>query len=163
MSDTKVLTMLSAASSAEWTELLKSCVETVLPSRERPGQHARHVRIAVLDTGASIPQHLLENLYDNRLVECRTWLDSWADEGKPFDANCDEDGHGTHGTSVLLGATAETDIEIYAAQVFRNRTEQVQRDRFASDSRSVWAVQKVGTICMIGQHNSDVSRRSITR
>lgn len=132
----------SAAIAEEWMTQLRNCVETVLPSGRLLENRARTVKIAILDTGAFIPQDTLEDLYDNRLIECRTWLESWDDEGKPIDACSDDDGHGTHGTSVLLRATAETDIEVYAAQVFRNRTEQVQRDRFLRD-RSVWAVQKV--------------------
>lgn len=149
MSHTGVLTTCSAESAKEWMELLKNCVATVLPLTDLPGRNATPVKIAILDTGAFIPQDILTDLYDDRLKECRTWLDSWDDEGKLIDANSDDDGHGTHGTSVLLSATADTDIEVYVAQVFGSRADQVQRDKFCAD-RSVWAVQKViasGTIC----------------
>ena len=144
-----MLTSHSAASADEWMESLKKCVRTVLPSTDQSERPPRTVKIAILDTGASIPQDVLTDLFDNRLIECRTWLESWDDEGRPFDAGSDSDGHGTHGTSVLLNATSETDIEIFAAQVFHGRAEQVQRDKFLPD-RSVWAVQKVNTFSVAG-------------
>jgi len=159
---TGVLTTFSAESAREWMKLLGNCVATVLPLPDQPGSNARPVRIAILDTGAFIPQDVLTDLYDNRLKECRTWLDSWDDEGKLIDAKSDDDGHGTHGTSVLLSATAETDIEVYVAQVFGSRADQVQRDRFFPD-RSVWAVQKVNAPKKIDQYSANNLRRYITQ
>lgn len=140
--NTGTLTTHSAKIAADWMDLLKNCVNTVLPASEQHGRDTKTVKIAILDTGVFIPKDALIDYYDNRLIECRTWLDSWADEGKLVDANSDDDGHGTHGTSVLLAATGETGIKVYSAQVFRSRKEQVQRD-LSLLNRSVWAVKKV--------------------
>lgn len=158
-----MLTIFSAAIAAEWMESLRSCIGTVLPpsTKGRPEHSAKPVRIAILDTGARLQKHVLTEVFDDRLIECRTWLASHADEGDLIDANSDEDGHGTHETSVLLGATAETDIEVCVAQVFRSRTRRVKNDRFLAE-RSVWAVQKVNNLLIIGRDSANSTRQSIT-
>ena len=77
----------------------------------------RPVRIAVIDTGAAIEGSALEDLYDNRLVECRTWIGE--DRGRLVNcATSDAAGHGTHATSLALQVTENTDCEVYVAQCF---------------------------------------------
>lgn len=82
-----------------------------LPIANRP------VRVAVIDTGAAIESSTLEDLYDNRLRECRSWVGN-----EPArvvrDATADTVGHGTHATSLVLKVTENTDCEVYVAQVF---------------------------------------------
>jgi hypothetical protein len=88
------------------------------PSESRPKRHVyRPIRLAVIDTGAAIESSILEDLYDNRLVECRSWI------GKNSatvvkDAAADRVGHGTHAASLALKVTENTSCEIYVAQVF---------------------------------------------
>lgn len=87
------------------------------------------VRIAILDTGAHIPSEQAEVVYDDRVKECRTWLTSTRHDGEPLlGPNSDRDGHGTHGTSILLEATQNTGIEVYVGQIFDKRTEKVKND-----------------------------------
>jgi hypothetical protein len=77
----------------------------------------RPVKIAVVDTGAAIEGSILEDSYDNRLIECRSWIGE--DRARLIrGATADKVGHGTHATSLVLKNTENTDCEIYVAQVF---------------------------------------------
>jgi hypothetical protein len=77
----------------------------------------RPVRIAVIDTGAAIEDSELEERYDNRLIECRSWVGE--DPGRLVKrATSDAVGHGTHATSLALEVTENTDCEVYVAQCF---------------------------------------------
>lgn len=92
------------------------------------------MKIAILDTGAHISSEQLETVYDGRVRECRTWLGSDKGGGDCLPgATSDRDGHGTHGTSVLLKATQATDIEVYVGQIFDKRTEKVKQDSILDD------------------------------
>jgi hypothetical protein len=62
-------------------------------------------------------------------MECRTWLGTTASEGKELPpGGHDEDGHGTHGASVVLQATSNTGIHVHVAQVFEKRHEKDVRE-----------------------------------
>ena len=107
----------SADESKEWREQLKECLGGYELATGKP------VKMAVIDTGVSIPGADLEYQFHNRLKECRSWLDEKAgEEGIEFQ-EVDEDGHGTHTVSIALKTTERTDCELYVAQVFRNRGE----------------------------------------
>jgi hypothetical protein len=82
------------------------------------------MRIAVIDTGAQIHGDDLEFIFDSRLKECRTWLNSAdAGDGLVMPSGGDVDGHGTHTVSLALRATQNTHCELFSAQVFRTRQE----------------------------------------
>jgi hypothetical protein len=87
---------------------------------------ARSVNVAILDTGVQMTKDHYKRGYQNRLKECRTWLGTTAAEGEllPLGTN-DGNGHGTHGTSVFLQATRSTNVNVYIAQVFAGRKEQL--------------------------------------
>lgn len=92
------------------------------------------MRIAILDTGAHIPSEQIENVFDERVKECRTWLHSTKADGEILQGPCsDRDGHGTHGTGVLLNATQDTGVEVFVAQIFDKRTEKVKHDSIIDD------------------------------
>jgi hypothetical protein len=85
------------------------------------------VRIAVIDTGAQIHGDDLEFMFDSRLKECRSWLDSAdAGDGLVMPSGGDADGHGTHTVSLALRATQNTHCELFSAQVFCTRQEQLE-------------------------------------
>jgi hypothetical protein len=93
------------------------------------------VKVAILDTGVQIPNHRLTNNFEQRLKECRTWLGTSASEGEKLaPGGHDADGHGTHGTSVLLQATRNTGIHVYAAQVFKDGDELVPQTASNNDN-----------------------------
>lgn len=95
---------------------------TQLPVRQ--GILHAPVKIAVLDTGAKFNPQTLKVLYDDRLGDCRTWryLDCNGRSTKTS-ADSDQDGHGTHTTSLLLDVTQDTDCQVFVAQVFGTRRE----------------------------------------
>jgi hypothetical protein len=83
----------------------------------------RRVKVAVIDTGVAIEDSILDDLYDNRLIECRSW--TGANQARLIEcASADTVGHGTHATSLLLKVTENTDCEIYVAQVFEEDPQQ---------------------------------------
>lgn len=109
------------------------------------------VKIAILDTGADISLEKLTNVYDERLVENRTWLLSNKAEGESLvdgdgkrlqDQPLDCNGHGTHATSLLLEATQGTGAEVYVAQVFRGAAEKIVQDEII-DNQTVTRVADV--------------------
>lgn len=103
----------------------------------------RPIKIAILDTGAHIPRTELDHLYDDRIKECRSWLTSLGNDGDIMDGpSSDPDGHGTHGTGVLLEATQGTGIEVYVGQIFDKRSEKVKQDTILDD-RTVMRISKV--------------------
>jgi hypothetical protein len=113
------MSRLQASTNDMWNELPSSS------SNVRPGTlSGRPVRIAVIDTGAAIEGDVLEDIYDNRLIECRSWIG----EGDPArlieGATGDKVGHGTHATSLVLKVTENTDCQVYAAQVFERDPQQ---------------------------------------
>ena len=111
--------------------------------QKHTSENVKPVKIAILDTGAHILRDKIEDIYDDRVVECRTWLRSQKDEGDALDGtSADHDGHGTHGTSVLLEATQDTDIQIFVAQIFHKRSEKIKQDLFTED-RTVWRISRV--------------------
>ena len=84
------------------------------------------VKIAVLDTGAKFTKAILQNHYDNRVREIRKWHLASAsaqipDSGIHIPDGDDEDGHGTHSTSLVLNATQNTDCLVYVAKVFGSK------------------------------------------
>ena len=113
----------------------------------------RPVRIAVVDTGASIESSVLDDLYDGRLIECRSW--TCGDPGRLVkDATADAVGHGTHATSLALKITENTDCEIYVAQVF-DQTHQ----RKSMSGKGSEAMAKA--IALVG-HQTNISVLSLT-
>lgn len=100
------------------------------------------VRIAVLDTGACFQRFAIDHIYDGRLKEVRSWrpkassrarFDNKIGEIIPFDEKPfydmtdlvgeDNEGHGTHTTSLLLESTRDTNFEVYVAKVFDRRND----------------------------------------
>lgn len=126
--------MGSCKSADKYIHDLKECSYRFLRTRGKSQSKSDPVRIAILDTGAHIPSEQVENVYDGRIKECRTWLHSTKDDGDALTEPCsDRDGHGTHGTGVLLEATQNTKIEIFVAQIFDKRTEKVKQDSIVDD------------------------------
>jgi hypothetical protein len=96
------------------------------------------VRIAVIDTGAKIHSDHLEFIFDSRLKECRSWLDPSAGaKGLEMPAGGDEDGHGTQMVTLALRATRDTPCEVFAAQVFRNRKDQLRAGATATTQTAI--------------------------
>lgn len=127
---------------------LKDCSHKFLHRKGEKQSKTRPVRIAILDTGAHIPSEKVVNVYDDRVIECRTWLRSTEDKGESLKGPCsDRDGHGTHGTGVLLEATQYTNVEVYVAQIFDKRTEKVKQDSIVED-------QSVRRIANVSSHPS---------
>jgi hypothetical protein len=103
------------------------------------------VKVAILDTGVQISTDWLRGVYEGRLKECRTWLTTENPEGEEFELGTrDSDGHGTHGTSVLLDVTRSADVHVYAAQVFNKREEKVIVE-FEEDDLNVKRIVDVST------------------
>lgn len=95
------------------------------------------VKIAILDTGAHISPEQID-LYDDRIIQCRSWLNTENSRGELLqDPSSDHDGHGTHGTSILLDATQGTDIKIYVAQIFESRSEKLKDDSFVDNATAM--------------------------
>ena len=113
--------MNSIDASKQWMNRFESIVHPVfdqLPSTKVVDS----VRIAVLDTGAEFDHFTRMRVYNNRLVECRTWYRFETDSNDKIPAKSgDEDGHGSHVTSLVLRVARN--CHVYAAQVFRSKQE----------------------------------------
>jgi subtilisin family serine protease len=108
-------------SAKEWMSRLQTSANAIwtrLPPRDQPvAFFDRPVRIAVIDTGVAIEPSIVEDLYESRLIECRSW--TGANPAQLIEGpTADTVGHGTHATSLLLKVTENTDCEIYVAKVF---------------------------------------------
>lgn len=92
------------------------------------------VKVAILDTGAYMSRDYYKHQYQGRLRECRTWLRTDDVEGQKFPiGENDDDGHGTHGASVLLEATKNLNIHLCVAQIFAARHEKVAQEGTEGD------------------------------
>jgi DNA transposition AAA+ family ATPase len=124
----------SCKSADKYISELKTSSRKFLRTEGKLRNKINPVRIAILDTGAHIPADEAEHVYNGRIKECRTWLRSTKDSGEALAGPCsDRDGHGTHGTSVLLQATENTKIEVFVAQIFDRSTEKVKQDSIIDD------------------------------
>lgn len=100
------------------------------------------VKIAVLDTGTYDPKDL-RLVYHGRLKECRGWRDSRNSEnGVDMPNGGDQDGHGTHVTSLLLDITQGLECEVFVAQVFGDRHE---KQSSQSNQRVQRSISQVST------------------
>ncbi|KAK6433793.1 hypothetical protein LTR95_010022 [Oleoguttula sp. CCFEE 5521] len=83
------------------------------------------VRIAIIDTGLKLSADS-HALHYERIAECRSWVSAAAAgsenaDGHVFQADEDDDGHGTHIASTVLDITAEAESQIFVARVVRRR------------------------------------------
>lgn len=102
----------------KWLADLQNCSKCCLTPDE-PSNDWQPVKIAVLDTGALLFDHKMKLLYNDRLKECRSWLGrDCAAAGVELVTGGDENGHGTHMTSLLLDSIPIAALNIYVAQVF---------------------------------------------
>lgn len=113
-------------------EQLQACITTMYDKLDGicpevdEGYSTQPVKVVILDTGAYMSRDNYKHAYNGRLKECRTWLKTAEADGEVFAlGSSDDDGHGTHGASVLLQATQSTDVHVYVAQVFSGRNEKV--------------------------------------
>ena len=106
------------------------------------------IRVAILDTGALFADEVLD-LYDGQLIECRNWHDCTDENGEHMPDGGDDDGHGTHVASLLLGVAPN--CHVYVARVSGHRKAQ----RSASANHRVgWQVAQV---CVyISKHRRDL-------
>ncbi|KAK6420018.1 hypothetical protein LTR95_016980, partial [Oleoguttula sp. CCFEE 5521] len=86
---------------------------------------ATPAKIAIIDTGLKLSADS-HALYYERIAECRSWIPAAATgsetaDGYVFQADEDEDGHGTHIASTVLDITAEAESQIFVARVVRRR------------------------------------------
>ncbi|OQO10247.1 hypothetical protein B0A48_04605 [Cryoendolithus antarcticus] len=86
---------------------------------------ATPVKIAIIDTGLKLSADS-HTLHYERIAECRSWISAAATgyetgDGYVFQADEDDDGHGTHIASTVLDITAEAEPQIYVARVVRRR------------------------------------------
>ena len=140
----------SARSASQWlADLTNSVRQSILRSQPLEDEDeslsvAKPVKIAVIDTGVCIDEAILEQRFDGRLKECRSWLDDGDGENGAVIPPCaDAVGHGTHATSLVLQATEHTGCEVYVAQVFNSR-----EDQQSGKSRQATQVA-IARVCMI--------------
>lgn len=122
---------------------LQNCNSEVFRQDSRADSNSEPIRIAILDTGADIPSDLLYGEYAERLVDIRSWLNTTSKNGRQLSSTgLDSDGHGTHGTSVLLQATRYTNIKVYVAQIFAGREQRLEDD-VRIGNMTVWRIVNV--------------------
>ncbi|KAK5110337.1 hypothetical protein LTR62_006045 [Meristemomyces frigidus] len=131
----ELLSEQDARSASQWfadlTNSVRQSVQRSLPSQDEDSTFptVSPVKIAIIDTGVSIDESILDQEFDGRLRECRSWLkDGDGEDGAVISPNSDAVGHGTHATSLVLQATEHTGCEVYVAQVFNSRGDQ-QKDQ----------------------------------
>jgi len=72
-----------------------------------------HVQIAILDTGVDVNHPDIRNALDRKQIK-GFFPESWGPDS-PLDPRHDDNGHGTHGTSVLIKTAPN--VKIYVARV----------------------------------------------
>jgi hypothetical protein len=97
------------------------------------------IKIAILDTGVHLPEGC-DLIYQDQIIECRSWLSTTESEGVLFDSNADTDGHGTHATGLLLHLAPHA--AIYVARVFEGRNEKQGKEMAAATQKRVAQVRK---------------------
>lgn len=93
-------------------------LDSVYTKSELRRKREQPVKVAVIDTGAHFDRDTLQLQYDDRIDKFHTWrYPSDGEQGRalPY-GGVDEDGHGTHLTSVLLNVAQC--CQVYVAQVF---------------------------------------------
>ena len=78
------------------------------------------IRIAILDTGSSLPQ-VARWSYEDRLLSFKSWLTSAPEDGDLTRGYQDLDGHSTHVAALLVQTAPNADM--YVARVFKDRKE----------------------------------------
>lgn len=109
----------------DWFCTLNERVHPLIPGTEQSAIEASgcegictrqgKVRIAILDTGISLPEEHIWN-FEDRIKDFKSWLRTNED-----DKTEDFDGHGTHAAALLLKTAPNANI--YIARVFRDRKE----------------------------------------
>jgi hypothetical protein len=107
----------------------------------------RRVRVAVIDTGVAFSDHVGKTLYDGRMRECRSWFDNASADGSEQKDGVDEDGHGTHLTSLVLDIASFCDV--YVAAVFPKRERVSSADASCKGLHSRVANVSLRDICLM--------------
>lgn len=115
----------SSQQADDWFYTLNERVHPLIPVMEQSAIEASscegictrqgEVRIAILDTGISLPEEHSWN-FEDRIKDYKSWLRTYED-----DETEDLDGHGTHAAALLLKTAPNANI--YIARVFRDRKE----------------------------------------
>jgi len=101
--------MSRARRADRWFQLLETLVHRRI-FKDRKNKSKR-VRVAILDTGVDCTHPTIRTARDNDTI-----VGWFPDRSNPqFDPLCDQYGHGTHGTSVLMKIAPNA--EIYVARV----------------------------------------------
>ena len=99
---------------------LKAKVHPFLKTVRRRTRDVERVKVAILDTGASLDPIIIKERYSGRIAEYRTWCDTPVSEsGREILHGEDADGHGTQITSVLLDVAPQ--CRVYIAKIFESR------------------------------------------
>ncbi|CEJ88375.1 hypothetical protein VHEMI04702 [[Torrubiella] hemipterigena] len=123
--------------SAAWRKHLKSSVfDAVYHSRfqKLPDevQKSNRVKVAVLDTGLQLPEHLQAAYIDDGAIastHCKSFC------GAEMDWNVDSDGHGTRVAGILLDVAPK--VELYIAKVCQRQSDFVSGSNAANTQRNI--------------------------
>ena len=99
---------------AEWADTWFETLESVVHSEvSRNRKDNKHVRIAILDTGVDATHPEVRDAFGRKQI--RGFFPDSSDSESALDPHNDENGHGTHGTSVLIRVAPTATI--YVARV----------------------------------------------
>jgi len=98
-----------AESADKWFETLESVVHSEISKNRKDKQ----VRIAILDTGVDTTHPEIQNAIARKQIV--GFFPNSYDSESTLDPRADENGHGTHGTSVLIRTAPNANI--YVARV----------------------------------------------
>jgi len=98
---------------AKWADIWFENLESVVHSKINQNRKDKRVRIAILDTGVDSTHPDIQVAISRKQI-CRFFPET-SDAESPLDPRHDENGHGTHGTSVLIRVAPNATI--YVARV----------------------------------------------
>ncbi|GAB7353914.1 hypothetical protein MBLNU459_g4260t2 [Dothideomycetes sp. NU459] len=121
------LTDYRAKQADDWFADLKKLVHPLLRNTPSPGE-ADRVKVAVLDTGAELPETFFLEHAQSPIRASRSWIDKRAGrDGDPTAGYVDNDGHGTHAVGLLIDVAPCADV--YVARVLESRHETQKEHR----------------------------------
>ncbi|WPH01825.1 Hypothetical protein R9X50_00467900 [Acrodontium crateriforme] len=142
---------VAAMETNEWMRKSKAFRQIISRTEKEP------IRVAILDTGIDLPEDVMNTaVYDVDRIKCYTCVDFPGVTPLELGSFIDEDGHGTHITSIILDLARACNV--YCIQIARKRAEMKNEKVAENMTKAIYyAINplKVDIICIASGFDSD--------